>query len=615
MAFGAQGAFVLTGGRTLFRVWAPRPASLALHIVHPTDRLVPMKKVSRGYYEAIVDDAPAGTRYFYRQDDKDDWPDPASRLQPDGVHGPSEVIDFNFEWEDQNWPGQPLSDYIIYELHVGTISDEGTFDALVKRLPELVDLGITAIEVMPVNQFPGERNWGYDGAYLYAAQSSYGGLRGFQRLVNAAHQQGIAVVLDVVYNHLGPEGNYLSTYGPYFTENYKTPWGMAVNFDGPGSDEVRSFFINNALFWINDCHVDALRLDATHAIYDMSSKHFLHELSEQVKISADRCKRRVHLIAETDLNDVRFVRPIYHGGLGMNGQWNDDYHHALLCTLPGADCVAYTKDYFGFPDLVKSFREGYVFTGRYSPHRQRKHGVSSRDVHGKRMVIFIQNHDQVGNRAEGDRLTDQVSLAVAKVAAGAVLLAPYVPLLFMGEEYGEKAPFNYFVSHSDPDLIEAVRKGRAEEFKTYFQGREAPDPQSEQAFLRSKLNFALKHEGEHAFLYRLYKELIKIRKNLMPLTMLDKEHFEVIGHEREKTLVAYRWWENEHVLTALNFSTEEVAVPVFAPAGTWKLVLDSEAEDFGGSGCSNESLIESKGHFNLRVKPCSFVALYKEDQL
>jgi maltooligosyltrehalose trehalohydrolase len=359
---------------------------------------------------------------------------------------------------------------------VGTFTPEGTFEAIIPHLDELRELGITAVELMPVAQFPGTRNWGYDGVYPFAVQNSYGGPEGLKRLVNACHGRGIAVVLDVVYNHLGPEGNYLWDFGPYFTDRYKTPWGSAINFDGPHSDPVRRLFIENALYWVTEFRMDGLRIDAVHGILDFSAYPFLEELASAVHEKAERLNRRVYVIAESDLNDTRVIRSRELGGYGLDAQWNDDFHHALH-TLLTEDQTGYYQDFGRLGDLVKAFREGFVCSGQYSSYRRRRHGNSSRDIPAGCFVVFAQNHDQVGNRMRGERLSQLVCRERMKLAAGVVFLSPFIPLLFMGEEYGETAPFPYFISHSDADLVEAVRRGRREEFAAFGWSQEPPDPQ------------------------------------------------------------------------------------------------------------------------------------------
>ncbi|MGO9393383.1 MAG: malto-oligosyltrehalose trehalohydrolase [Desulfobaccales bacterium] len=530
-----------------------------VHILSPEERIVPLEKVSRGYHYGVVPGVKPGSRYFYRLDGNNERPDPASKLQPEGVHGPSQVIDPHFVWEELHWSGIPFSHYVLYELHVGAFTAQGTFEAIIPQLDELKDLGITAIEIMPVAQFPGDRNWGYDGVYPFAVQNSYGGPEGFKTLIDACHQRGLAVILDVVYNHLGPEGNYLHDFGPYFTDRYRTPWGAAINFDGPDSDEVRRFFIENALYWVTEFRLDGLRLDAVHGIFDFSARHFLQELVSAVHEQAEQLNRRIYVIAESDLNDVRLVRSPELGGYGLDAQWNDDFHHALHTLLTG-ERTGYYKDFGRIQDLAKAFAEGFVYSGAYSPARRRRHGNTSKDIAARRLVVFAQNHDQVGNRLKGERLSALVSFEGLKLAAAVVLLSPFIPLLFMGEEYGETAPFPYFVSHSDPDLIEVVRRGRREEF-AYFKGSdEPPDPQEEATRQSASLDHSLRHQGRHRILYVLYKELITLRNETRANAGLSKDRMEVVCLERERTLVVRRWGREEQVAAIFHFGDTAVSV-------------------------------------------------------
>ncbi|MBI5440985.1 MAG: malto-oligosyltrehalose trehalohydrolase, partial [Deltaproteobacteria bacterium] len=435
-----------------FLVWAPLAGRAELELEDPGGRVLPLVRRERGYWEATVAGLEAGARYRYRLDGGEGLPDPASSFQPLGIHGPSVLVDHDaFGWTDGSWRGLSLGRLILYEVHVGTFTREGTFDAVVPRLRELRDLGVTCLELMPVAQFPGERNWGYDGVNLFAVQASYGGPDGLKRLVDACHGVGLAVVLDVVMNHLGPEGNYLGRYGPYFTDRYRTLWGEAVNFDGVDSDEVRRFFLQNALHWFERYHVDGLRLDAVHAIHDESARPFLGELAEQVGRLGKTCGRPLHLVAESDRNDPRVVRPAEAGGLGLDALWLDDLHHALHSLLTG-ERAGYYADFGRLGQLAKCYREGFAYSGEYSTYHQRRQGASSRQLPGERFVVFAQNHDQVGNRRLGERLANLVPFEALKLAAGAVLLSPFVPLLFMGEEYGEEAPFLCFVDHGDPEL-------------------------------------------------------------------------------------------------------------------------------------------------------------------
>jgi maltooligosyltrehalose trehalohydrolase len=523
-------------------------------------------------------------------------------------------VDPAFAWDDQGWFGLPLKDYVLYELHVGTFSAPGTFEGVIPHLDELKELGITALELMPVAQFPGNRNWGYDGVYPFAAQDSYGGPTGFKTLVNACHQKGLAVVLDVVYNHLGPEGNYLRDFGPYFTDRYKTPWGEAVNFDGAHSDEVRRFFIGNALSWITGFHVDALRLDAIHAILDFSAQPFLEDLALAVKEWAERLNRRVHLIAESDLNDTRPIRPRELGGYGLDAQWNDDFHHAVHTLLTGEQ-TGYYCDFGRVRDLAKAWRNGYIYSGEHSPYRRRRHGNPSRNVPAHGFVVFSQNHDQVGNRMLGERLGSLVPWEGLKMAAGAVLLSPFIPLLFMGEEYGETAPFQYFISHSDPEPVEAVRRGRREEFRAFQWKGEIPDPQSEETFLRCKLNHNLRREEGHRILREFYRELIRLRNRLSPLAFLSKEHLEALVLEKEKVLWVRRWRGEEEVFMAFNFGQSRVSVGLPVPEGSWRKEIDSEDEEWKGRGSLNPGLIHFQGQVSLVLHPRAFVLFSRTEEV
>jgi maltooligosyltrehalose trehalohydrolase len=516
------GARLTAPDRCEFRVWSPHRDRIGVRIGSHT---FPMQKSAGGYHEATLN-ARAGTRYFYLLDDVA-RPDPASRFQPEGVHGPSEVIDTNFEWHDANRRRVPLEDFVIYELHVGTFTDEGTFDAIIPRLDGLKDLGITAIELMPIGQFPGHRNWGYDGTYVYAAQNSYGGPLALKRLVDAAHQRGLAMVLDVVYNHLGPEGNYLSEFGPYFTDRYKTAWGMALNFDGPYSDHVREYFIQNAVMWVDEFHFDALRVDAVHAIVDHSAEPFLQDLTAAVG-------DRAIMIAESDLNDPRVITPREQLGLGFHTQWSDDFHHALHALLTGED-AGYYVGYGQASDLARTISAGYLYTGQYSEFRRRKYGRMPQTKSGAQFVVSTQNHDQVGNRMNGDRLSTLVSREKLKVAAAALILSPFLPMIFMGEEYGETTPFQYFTSHSDEGLIEAVRQGRRHEFEEFAWQGEAPDPHDEQTFQGSKLTWKIDRE-----IRECYRDLLRLRRENAALRSLDLSAVEATADDARKVVTVRR---------------------------------------------------------------------------
>jgi maltooligosyltrehalose trehalohydrolase len=603
-----QGAFVLGAGRCRFRVWAPAAREVAVLLQTPEERIVPLQPQQWGYHEAIVDDVEPGALYFYRLDGNRDRPDPASRYQPQGVHGPSQVVDSTFDWHDAGWFGLPLSEYVFYELHVGTFSAEGTFEGVIPHLDALKELGVNAIELMPIAQFPGGRNWGYDGVLLFAVQNSYGGPEGLRRLVDACHQQGVAVVLDVVYNHLGPEGNYLWDYGPYFTDRYKTPWGPALNYDGGHNEPVRRFFIDNVLYWLTDFHIDALRLDAVHAIRDFSAYPFLQEMADLAGRQAERVNRRFYLIAESALNDTRVIHPPVLGGYGLDSQWSDDFHHALRTLLTG-DRSGYYEDFGEVEHLAKAFREGFVYSGEYSAFRKCRHGNSSRNNPAQQFVAFNQNHDQVGNRMRGDRLGENIPFEGLQLAAGVTLLSPFLPMLFMGEEYGEPAPFPYFVSHSDPQLIEAVRKGRTEEFEAFKWQGKVPDPQDEATFQSAKLNQELRHQGKHQQLWQLYQELLRLRRTQPSLARLSKKHQHVQALEKQRGLVVRRWEGSDHTLAIFHLGGDTATLRFPVPTGQWNRVLDSADSRWGPEGPAVPAEFTSDGEATLELGPWRF-ALY-----
>lgn len=571
----------LVADGVFFRVWAPRATTVAVRRLSPPAETVALAPAGAGYFTGLVAGLEAGALYTYLLDGARELPDPASRCQPQGVHGPSQVVDLaSYPWQDKGWRGLARADYIVYELHVGAFSPEGTFAGVGQRLDYLCELGITAVELMPVAQFPGARNWGYDGVYPFAVQGSYGGAAGLQGLVDACHRRGLAVILDVVYNHLGPEGNYTHAYGPYFTNRYQTPWGEAVNFDGPGSDGVREYFIANALFWLEEFHLDALRLDAVHGIFDGSACHILEELSSAVHGFAATRGRQCYLIAESDLNDSRLLRPLSQGGYGLDGQWNDDFHHALH-TLLTAERHGYYQDFRGLPHLLTALQAGFVYAGEYSRYRQRRHGNDASDLDPGRFVVYAQNHDQVGNRPAGDRLALSLDLEGRKLVAGTVLLSPYLPLLFMGEEYGETAPFPYFVSHSDSALIAAVRRGRQAEFAACAWGGAGPDPQAESTYLGSRIDLERRRQGEQALLYRFTRRLLALRKNNPALGVVRRQDCTVRQVGAAPVLVLARKSGACRSLLVLNFGHDPKAVELPAPGG-WRLCLDSSGREWGG---------------------------------
>ncbi len=575
------GATLLGNGDCRFVVWAPKVKCVEVQIGDPPTRTMSLAQGERGYHEGTVAGVGPGERYRFQLDGRFARPDPASHWQPNGVHGPSAVVDPSFGWTDEGWRGIPLERYVIYELHVGTFTEEGTFGGVERHLASLRDLGVTAIELMPVAQFPGARNWGYDGVFPFAVQDSYGGAEGLKRLVNAAHAAGLAVILDVVYNHLGPEGNYLSDFGPYFTSRYQTPWGAALNFDGPDSDEVRRFFIENALQWVDEFHFDALRLDAVHAIADNSAHPFLRELADAVHVRARALRRQVFVIAETDANDVRVCGSAELGGLGYDGQWSDDLHHALHAFMTG-ERGGYYADFGSLDQVVSGLREGFIFQGQYSPFRRRRHGSVPKGLPPSRFVVCSQNHDQVGNRMMGDRLSASISFEASKLVAGAVILSPYIPLLFMGEEYGETAPFQYFVDHSDPGLIDAVRRGRREEFSAFAWKGKPPDPQDAATFRRSRLNHSLAENGRHAALRDYYRELLRLRSVTSVLMPTEGTAHDVRVVDGTSVIMLTRRRGVEKAIVLMNFADVEGAVSLGHIGGRWSISMNSAAARWGG---------------------------------
>ena len=578
------GAKYLRNGECEFSVWAPLLQDVALKILSPEEQLVAMTKDNRGYWHARVENVNPAATYLYVLAGEKERPDPASSFQPNGVHKASQLIDHNaFRWQDIDWEGIPLKDMILYELHVSTFTIEGTFGAIIPILDELRDVGVNAVEIMPVAQFPGERNWGYDGVYPFAVQNSYGGPDGLKGLVNECHKKGIAVILDVVYNHLGPEGNYLYDYGPYFTDRYKTPWGQVINFDGPYSNEVRNFFVENALFWFKHYHIDALRLDAIHGIVDMSARPFLLELAERTAEFSQERGKKFYLIAESDLNNSMAVRERDRGGFGLDALWCDDFHHSLHTLLTGEN-QGYYIDFGRIEHLVKSLREGFVYSGEYSQFRKTNHGNSSRDIPAEQFIVFSQNHDQIGNRMRGERLSRLVSFESLKLAAGTVLLSPYLPLIFMGEEYGETAPFLYFISFSDPNLIEGVRQGRKREFRSFKWEQEPPDPQSSETFMQSKINWNKRCEGDNRILRNFHKELIRLRKSLPAIRNLSKDSLDVRADEVQKVVSMRRWKDSNHILAIFNFNRADITLNHSLLEAQWKKILDSSDKIWNGPG-------------------------------
>lgn len=523
------------------RVWAPSAERVEAELT-ASGRLLTMEPDDGGWWSVQDDEIGPGTRYLFRVDGGPGRPDPRSPWQPDGVHGPSCVVDHDaFEWHDQGWDPPPLSDAVIYEAHVGTFSPEGTFLGAIERLDHLVDLGATHLELMPVAAFAGTWGWGYDGVDLWSPHPAYGSPDDLKALVDAAHGRGIGVLLDCVYNHLGPDGNHLSNFGPYFTDRYSTPWGEAVNVDDAGSTEVRRFIIDNALMWLRDHHVDGLRLDAVHAIVDTSAVHLLEQLSTEVADLSDRLGRRLVLIAESDRNDPRLVQPRDEGGLGIDAHWNDDFHHAVHVALTGEQ-ESYYVDYGGLEPLADALRHAWVYRGQYSEFRERHHGREPEGVPGHRFIGYVQNHDQIGNRARGERASHLLSPARLRVAAAVVMTAPFVPMVFQGEEWGASAPFPYFADHRhDPDLADAVRRGRLEEFAAFgWSPDEVADPEDPDTFRSAVLDLDEATREPHASLLAWYRDLIALRAAEPCLRDPDLEAVRTEHDEERRTLAMLR---------------------------------------------------------------------------
>ena len=589
-----------------FSVWAPLKKKVEVYLP-ATKAAHALTKNDFGYWSTEIANLPPDTTYFFVLDGDKKLPDPASRSQPEGVHGPSSVVETDYAWSDDNWRGLQLGDMIIYELHVGTFTTSRDFEGIISKLPYLKSLGINAIELMPLSQFPGDRNWGYDGVFPFAVQSSYGGPHGLKKLVNAAHLEGIAVILDVVYNHQGPEGNYLGEYGPYFTDKYKTGWGQAVNYDDAWCDGVRNFYWQNALMWLDEFHIDGLRLDAVHAIWDFSASHFMEELSQRVRKLERESARKKVLIAEFDLNNPRYIRPFEKGGYGLDGQWIDEYHHALHSLVTG-EVDGYYEDFGQTDHLVRSLKDAYVYTGQYSVHRKKLFGKRPEGTTANQFVVFAQNHDQVGNRMLGDRLTTLVSPEALKLAAATYLLSPYVPMLFMGEEYGEKNPFQYFISHTDKKLVELVRKGRKEEFSYFKWEGEVPDPQSEDTFRQCMLSWAVDKEPEARTLFSFYQYLINFRKTRAAMRVNSRENVSVIPSP-DGTVCFERRADNDAVLIVLNFNKKKTTFSI-SPDRKVRKIFDSASQEWAGPAAADSSDLKPGQSINLYPQSASIFEHY-----
>ncbi|MDB5232156.1 MAG: malto-oligosyltrehalose trehalohydrolase [Chitinophagaceae bacterium] len=571
------GANFLGNNKCIFTVWAPEKEKMFLHLVSPVEKKIEMTCGEYGYFSVELNDVSPGCRYFFMPEGEKDFPDPASFYQPEGVHGPSEVIDhYKFNWTDNSWRGIPFRDIVLYELHVGTFSEEGSFESAIPLLDDLVETGINAIELMPVSQFPGTRNWGYDGVYPYAVQHSYGGPEGLKKLVDACHQKGIAIFLDVVYNHLGPEGNYLEQFGPYFTDRYQVPWGKSFNFDGEWSDGVREYFCNNTLYWFSEFHIDGLRLDAVHTIFDNGAVNIWELMYERIKLLEQQLGRKLYMTAESDYNSPKVIKVPEAGGLGFDAQWLDDFHHALYVLLDRKGIDRYA-DYGLMEQLAKAYTEGFVHSGEFVNFRKRKHGTSSAGIQGDKFIAFNLNHDQVGNRVGGERLSLLVNFERLKLAAAALLLSPYVPLLFMGEEYAEDERFFFFCNYSDKNLIEGLKKSREKEFEKFKTASESfPDPVDEATFTKCKLKWEKRKQGKYKTMLEWYKALITFRRTNLIMQDFCKNNIKVYTLKQDGFILhRQRADGKEHLLCLFNLSEKELqySMPVFSEE--WEKIIDS----------------------------------------
>jgi maltooligosyltrehalose trehalohydrolase len=522
----------------VIRVWAPLPKKVE---VQSGKKAFPLTRQPNGWWTGSLPTPAAQTDYGFLLDGEGPFPDPRSSWQPHGIHGLSRVVDHSsFSWTDQKWQAPPLSSAIIYELHIGTFTVDGTFQAAIEKLDHLTALGVTHVELMPVNEFSGSRGWGYDGVDLFAPHHAYGGPIGLKQFVDACHARRLAVLLDVVYNHLGPAGNYLGKFAPYFNPHYSSPWGPALNFDGPDSEEVRRFFCDNALMWLRDYHMDGVRLDAVHAIVDTSAEPFLEQLGLEVRQLEAQLRHRFVVIAESDLNDPRLLWSRDRGGFALDAQWSDDFHHSLYTVLTG-EKTGYYEDFGTLADLARALQHAFVYDGRYSIHRRRRHGRRFADLSGQRFLGYLQNHDQIGNRAQGDRLSQKASLGQLQIGAALVLTAPFVPMLFQGEEWGAKTPFLYFTDHQEPDLANAVRDGRRKEFVAFnWKPEDIPDPQALETFQHSKLNWREMSGTAETALLEWYRRLVRLRSEQPALADGRLENVHVRFDEETRWLVVQR---------------------------------------------------------------------------
>jgi maltooligosyltrehalose trehalohydrolase len=553
-----------------FRVWAPVPRKVELQL---NAKVLPMTRDEKGWWMAEVPEAKAGDDYGFILDGVGPFPDPRSLWQPQGIHKLSRLADSDaFKWTDKNFQASALSSAIIYELHLGTFTPRGTFLSAIEKLDHLLSLGVTHVELMPVVEFSGNRGWGYDGVDLFAPHHAYGAPDDLKKLMDACHSRGLAVILDVVYNHLGPSGNYLAKYGPYFTKKFASAWGEGINFDGPDSGEVRRFFCDNALMWLRDFHFDALRLDAVHGILDTSAIHILEQLKIEVEDLSAQTGRYLALIPESDLNDPRLLWSRDRGGFQLDAQWSDDFHHALHTVLTG-ERDGYYSDFGSIANLAKALRHAFVYDGEFSPHRRRAHGRSTEGLSSHRFLGYLQNHDQVGNRARGDRSSHLLSPGKLKIGAALVLASPFIPMLFQGEEWAASAPFCFFTDHQEPELAKAVREGRRREFAAFgWKPEDTADPQAPETFERSKLPWDEISKSPHAEILEWHKELIQLRRSERDLSDGNLENVHVNYNEQSHWLVM----ERGSITVICNFGTQPCRISV--RPGEQTILLASEED-------------------------------------
>ncbi len=577
-----------------FRVWAPKCKSVQVIVERDPQVVLELEGDRRGYFSARTTEARPGDLYRYQLDRQKTYPDPASRFQPDGPHGSSQIVDPRaYRWKDAGWPGVKMPGQVMYELHVGTFTREGTFDAAARELRELQRLGVTLIEVMPVAECPGRWNWGYDGVDLFAPSHNYGDPEAFKRFVDAAHELGLGVILDVVYNHVGPDGNYLPSFSDdYFTDRYHTDWGKPINYDGPQSKEVRQFFIQNACYWIEEFHLDGLRLDATQNIYDSSSPHILAEISQRTRAIAG--SRSIVLVAENETQDVRCITPVEKGGFGLDGMWNDDFHHSARVALTGRR-EAYYTDYYGTPqELISALKRGFLYQGQYYRWQKQPRGTSVTDQPGNAFVLFLQNHDQVANSLRGQRVSTQASPGRYRAMTALLLLAPGTPLLFMGQEFGSTSPFPFFADHQNDALIDAVRKGRGE-FLSQFPSSRSPAAQEAipaaedpETFKQACLDF--RQRDTHAPIYRFHEDLLRLRREDRVVAQQDRFRLEGAVLDAHGLVLRFFGDDGDDRLLLINLGREllEVSIPepLLAPPGgrRWKLTWSSDNPAYGGPG-------------------------------